>query len=206
MLWLDFLVLVLASGAVIDVWFNGSLFAGLRSLLEARQDRLFSDEDETESGAAEPLPVAMQFADWLIPAWATDPLLCPFCLSYHVPAWLLVLMLPTYLPSLTFWLTVLAVAGLTAGAFLFGVMLAEMDALCVFLSSKSLQRLRVVAAALLGLGTVFWFLSYRVAGVSLPPEVGLFCRLPLYALAVTRLGNIINKALPAESRYERSTS
>ncbi len=67
MTWLQFIALILATGAIIDVWKNGEIFAGRRAAIEARQ------------AAAD--PEARQQLLW-------ELLTCPYCQSYHVPFWL----------------------------------------------------------------------------------------------------------------------
>ncbi len=67
MLLLNFFVLVLASRAVLAAWFEGSIFAGARATAEAWDN------------------------------WLGELLGCRFCLSYHVPFWLLVV---GYVPGL----------------------------------------------------------------------------------------------------------
>ena len=69
---LDFVAVVLATGAIIQVWHQGSIFAESRAKLQAEQDVV-----DAESWRGR----------WL------ELLLCPFCKSYHVPFWLLVFLL-----------------------------------------------------------------------------------------------------------------
>jgi hypothetical protein len=68
----DFLAVVLASGAVIQVWHQGSLFASWRAYLQAVQD--VTDPDTPKGKLLELV-------------------LCPFCKSYHVPLYLYLLLL-----------------------------------------------------------------------------------------------------------------
>lgn len=68
----DLLAVALASGAIIDVWHNGSIFATWRAIVQAKQD------------------VA---APGTLQAWWTELLMCPFCQSYHVAFYLIVLLL-----------------------------------------------------------------------------------------------------------------
>lgn len=65
----------LASGALIDAWRNGSLFAPLRGRLEA---------------------MAAQSSEW---HFVAELVSCDFCLSFQVPFWLL---LYFYVPGLVF--------------------------------------------------------------------------------------------------------
>ena len=68
----DFVVVVLAAGAVIEVWHKGSIFATARAYLQALQDITPHD---TFKG------YALELAG------------CPFCKSYHVPIYLFLLLL-----------------------------------------------------------------------------------------------------------------
>lgn len=72
MQWLDFFAIVLATGAVIEVWHKGSIFAYPRAYLQALQD---STDPDTFKGKL------LELA------------LCPFCKSYHVPFWLYFMLL-----------------------------------------------------------------------------------------------------------------
>lgn len=76
----DFLAVVLASGAVIEVWNKGSIFATTRAKLQAIQD--VTDPDTIKGRVLELLG-------------------CPFCQSYHVPFWLLVALLASPLAGAT---------------------------------------------------------------------------------------------------------
>ena len=58
---------ILATGAIIEVWHKGSVFATWRAIVQAKQDG-------AELGSAQSL-------------W-TELLLCPFCKSYHLPIYL----------------------------------------------------------------------------------------------------------------------
>jgi hypothetical protein len=76
----DFLAVVFASGAIIEVWNKGSIFATTRAKLQAIQD---VTEPETLKGRV------------------LELLGCPFCQSYHVPFWLLVVLLASPLGGAT---------------------------------------------------------------------------------------------------------
>lgn len=69
---LDFLAVVLATGAIIEVWHKGSIFAESRAYAQALQD---VTPPESLKGRL------------------LELLLCPFCKSYHVPFWLMVFLL-----------------------------------------------------------------------------------------------------------------
>lgn len=64
---LDFLAVIFATGAIIDVWHNGSIFATARAIVQAKQD------------------VAK---DGSFTALWTELFTCPFCKSYHIPIYL----------------------------------------------------------------------------------------------------------------------
>jgi len=125
----DFLALIFASAAVVDVWRNGSIFAKGRAYMQAKEDADDDEEDETE--------IETEFSFWLlVPRPAAELLNCPYCLSHHTP-WVLAL--------------------------------------------------------------VFFFTATLVA----PPWCFLL-KLPVYSLAATRIGNIINEMVPEGARYRRS--
>jgi hypothetical protein len=69
---LDFFAVVLATGAIIEVWHKGSLFAEARAYVQAVQD--VTPPESLKSRLLELL-------------------MCPFCKSYHVPFWLFVVLL-----------------------------------------------------------------------------------------------------------------
>jgi hypothetical protein len=66
---LDFLAIVFATGAIIDVWHNGSIFAKSRAIIEAK------------NSAAGP--------ESFNRFW-TELFICSFCKSYHIPIYLYV--------------------------------------------------------------------------------------------------------------------
>lgn len=68
MTWFDFFAITLATGAIIDVWHNGSIFATWRATVQAKQD----------------------VADYgTFRALWTELVMCPFCKSYHIPLYLI---------------------------------------------------------------------------------------------------------------------
>lgn len=90
----DFIVITLATGAVIDVWFNGSIFTEWRAYLQARldgneepdsSDSVDDPSDSDIEDGGEELPFMMRIADKVIPDFVIELLSCPFCFSYHVP-------------------------------------------------------------------------------------------------------------------------
>lgn len=70
--WLDFAAVVLATGAIIEVWQKGSIFATTRAYVQAVQDN--TDGDTLKGKVLELLT-------------------CPFCESYHVPVYLFAILL-----------------------------------------------------------------------------------------------------------------
>ena len=69
---LDFIAIVFASGAIIDVWHKGSIFSTARAYAQALQD---ATPTETLKGRL------------------LELLMCPFCKSYHIPIYLGLLLL-----------------------------------------------------------------------------------------------------------------
>lgn len=69
---LDFVAVIFATGAIIDVWHNGSIFATARAIVQAKQD------------------IAK---DGSVTALWTELFTCPFCKSYHIPVYLYLLLL-----------------------------------------------------------------------------------------------------------------
>lgn len=70
--WLDFVAVIFASGAVIEVWHKGSIFETARAYVQAWQDTA--------------APESFRGRLW-------ELIMCPFCKSYHVPLYLLLLLL-----------------------------------------------------------------------------------------------------------------
>lgn len=73
----EFLVLILALSGIVDVWFQGSLFAGTRAMLE--------EWDPALTGGRTPV--------------GREILICPYCLNHHV-GWLVLALFVggTFLP------------------------------------------------------------------------------------------------------------
>jgi hypothetical protein len=69
---LDFITIVFAAGAIIDVWHKGSIFANARAYAQALQD---ATPEETLKGRL------------------LELLMCPYCKSYHIPIYLGALLL-----------------------------------------------------------------------------------------------------------------
>lgn len=109
MSWVDLIVLALAGGCLTDVWFNGSIFAALRSYCEARESgSLLTDFDAAtvlearraslgSAGAAQEYTWWMKWADRLVPDLVIEMLNCSFCFSHHAVFWPALLF---YAPSL----------------------------------------------------------------------------------------------------------
>jgi hypothetical protein len=91
---LDFLVVVLATGAIIDVWHNGSIFALARAKIQAKND--------------------VAPANSFTRLW-TELLNCPFCKSYHIPVYLYaILLLADWFGSIVSVIARLVIYGLAA--------------------------------------------------------------------------------------------
>jgi hypothetical protein len=144
----DFLALVFAASAVVDVWFNGSIFSMWRAYFEARTDANTGTDEipEGSSFATDQLPSASLDNDqtgaplWVrvsnyLPYWFCDLVTCPFCFSHHTP-WILAF--GCFVPA--------------------SLVVAPWD---------------------------------------------LILKIPVYSLAATRLGNIINACVPEAARYRR---
>jgi hypothetical protein len=69
--WLDFIAVIFAAGAIIEVWHKGSIFDTARAYAQAWQD---ATPVETLRGRL------------------LELLNCPFCKSYHIPVYLFVLL------------------------------------------------------------------------------------------------------------------
>ena len=137
----DFVALVLAAGAVVDAWFNGSIFAEMRALaeLQANSSTALYTEEQTPPPPGDELPVPddplpgwMRIASKIVPIWAADLLTCPFCLSYHVPIWLAgIFILPSFfLPapwSILLKLPIYCLAATRASNILNGVLPASLQ-------------------------------------------------------------------------------
>jgi len=72
MSWLDFVAVLFAAGAIIEVWHKGTIFQTARAYVQAWQD---VTPDDTLKGKL------------------LELLTCPFCQSYHVPFYLFLTLL-----------------------------------------------------------------------------------------------------------------
>jgi len=91
---IEFLAVALASGAIIELWHKGSIFATRRAEAQALQD--ITPHDSLKG----------LFLEWVN---------CPFCKSYHVPFYLLLLLLAAkWVGGATGGLFVVAIYGLAA--------------------------------------------------------------------------------------------
>lgn len=69
---LDFIAVIFAAGAIIEVWHKGSIFETARAYVQSWQD---NTPPETFKGRL----------------W--ELIMCPFCKSYHIPIYLFLLLL-----------------------------------------------------------------------------------------------------------------
>lgn len=92
MTWFDFVVLVLAAQAVVDVWFNGSIFANVFAQI---QDKAYPPE-LLEDGSMTITDGPAGFWYRYTPRLLAKLLSCWFCFSHHTP-WVLIVLL--YLPA-----------------------------------------------------------------------------------------------------------
>ena len=173
---LDFIVLTLAASAVVDVWFNGSLFASWRSYFQSVADD--SDDDYQEEieeaeghtnveAEEEKLPLAMRVADKVIPRPVAELMTCSFCLSHHTP-----------------WLV--------------GLLFLMAKAVECYLVEP-------VAPNLTGgywPGLHEWSLRSTEPQHPYKDLIVFVLKLPAYSLAATRIGNIINACVPKEAKYQ----
>jgi hypothetical protein len=99
--WLDFLVLTLASSGMLELWFKGSIFAGVRSLAETKDEDFWNPPEPPGPTSPEaafvaehddtleetPLSWPLRLYDRL-PNWVGALMICRLCFSYHAPFWL----------------------------------------------------------------------------------------------------------------------
>lgn len=94
---LDFIVLTLAASAIVDVWFNGSIFSDWRAVLQDKADGpVEPTEDTLTVDGGEPLPLYLGLIDRWTPRFIAELCSCDFCFSHHTP-WIVgvVCFLPT---------------------------------------------------------------------------------------------------------------
>lgn len=96
---LDFVFVVLAAGAVIDVWFNGTIFEQLHNLVDAIAEPPAAEipiTDIPNEGSNVQIEVlepslVLRLTERYCPQLLAELLTCPYCMSYHVP-WILFLL------------------------------------------------------------------------------------------------------------------
>lgn len=120
-MWLDVIMLVFASLAVLQAWVSGEICAELRQTMSYKAERyrlaqeLRSDPAQAQSSESifyvpvSPWLTPQWLLDWVdsrVPDWVALPFACSFCLSYHIP-WILTLLflVPAWLSPL--WLSIL---------------------------------------------------------------------------------------------------
>jgi len=85
--WLDFVVVIFAASAIVDVWKNGSIFADWRAFFE--NDEPASGDTSvptvTDVTGNTELPFLMLLADRWLPRRVGELLSCSYCLSHHTP-------------------------------------------------------------------------------------------------------------------------
>jgi hypothetical protein len=91
----DLIICALAGSAVVDIWFNGSVFADQLSLVEARADWCCTPEvmRDASSGYADDAGPAIEPVEtWVnrCPCLLVQLLSCAHCLSFHTPLWIMV--------------------------------------------------------------------------------------------------------------------
>lgn len=172
---LDFIVLTLAASAIVDVWFNGSIFADWRAFFQSKADdpidepitdTTASQDDEEDEG--DPLPWLMQLADKWVPRPIAELVSCSFCFSHHTP-WVVGLLFvfaevveAIYAPPI--------VPEMGGG---FWINLCE------------------------------WTIRPVAQPYPFVQPLVLLIKLPAYSLAATRLGSMLNSYLPREAKYHR---
>lgn len=95
------LLFAAASAAIIDVWFKGSIFQNLRDAVQAKLDaHLLDDTVHKYQSEAEAMEATNVVVTNVKPGWPHNfvnrlhplvlkLLVCPFCMAYHVPAYLM---------------------------------------------------------------------------------------------------------------------
>ena len=83
MSFLDFIIIILATDAITSAWFYGELFTKVREYFYKILDNYTKNDEE-------------DIEDWFFGMLFT----CPFCLSYHIAFWTVILLwLPSYFLS-----------------------------------------------------------------------------------------------------------
>lgn len=93
----DFFICALAASAVVDVWFNGSILADLRKLVEIKADWCNDPTAEKDVSSAPTDAIVEETDNWVnqypcivvnrCPCLAANMLSCAYCMSHHTPLW-----------------------------------------------------------------------------------------------------------------------
>jgi hypothetical protein len=85
----DFFICALAASAIVDVWFNGSILADLRKLVEVKADWCEDPAADQEPETLRAMESAEYIHSWVdyCPCLAARMLSCAFCMSHHTPLW-----------------------------------------------------------------------------------------------------------------------
>jgi hypothetical protein len=89
---IDFFICALAASAVVDIWFNGSIFADQRQLIDARDAWCCLHKDPQEDTAPRSFDADTGVIDtWVnkCPCLLAQLLNCAHCLSFHTPLWIM---------------------------------------------------------------------------------------------------------------------
>jgi hypothetical protein len=177
MSWLDFFVLTLAASAIVDAWFNGSIFADWRAFFQSKCDDPLPEEDTPaeppsdeeappSENEGEPLPWLMRLADKVIPRPVAELLSCSFCLSHHTP-----------------WMV--------------GILFVLAAVIAAWWQEP------IIPAISGGIWPLSHEYAIRPVSSAYPwrDPLVLILKFPAYSLAATRLGNILNSLVPAKARY-----
>lgn len=109
----DFLICALAASAIVDVWFNGSILADLRKLVEVKADWCAVKDEATgpigwegppgELGPVGPTDHTVEAVESIVnrcPCILVSMLNCAFCMSHHTPLWVFTwYFVVSYLPA-----------------------------------------------------------------------------------------------------------
>jgi len=91
-MWIEFVLAVLAAGAIADCFLHGEIFEVLRGLLNGRfvpadTDGAAVDEaPEVDNTQSLPIPRWIALLDWLTPDFFARAWTCPYCIQFHAVA------------------------------------------------------------------------------------------------------------------------